>query len=191
MTYLLAGVAIFMATHVFAASRPRGAGDLKERMGYGPYMGLFSLASLMGLALIIYGFGEARPSPILYSPPVWAKHINLLLMMLAMILLAAAYLPTGRIKKAVKHPMVLSVKVWALGHLLANGELNSVFLFGSFLVYGVVSRIAAKKRGDVGAGAAASVSLAGDALAILIGLAAYAAIAFYLHPILFGVVAAG
>lgn len=187
MIYLIAGLCVFMGTHVFSATRSRGEGDLRERIGYGPYMGLFSVVALIGLALIIYGFGEARPATILYSPPAAMKHVNLLLMAIAMVLLAAAYVPTGYIKKAVKHPMTLALKVWAVGHLLANGELNSVILFGGFLAYGVISRVSAKRRGDVGPGSDAVVNPIGDALAIVIGLGAYAVIAFYLHPILFGV----
>ncbi len=187
MIYLIAGIAVFMGTHVFAAMRDRGGNSLRDRLGYGPYMGLFSVVALVGLGLIIYGYGAARPAAILYSPPTAMRHVNLLLMAIAMVLLVAAYVPTGHIKKAVKHPMILSLKVWAFGHLLANGELNSVILFGGFLAYGVISRISAKRRGDNGPGPEAIVNPMGDVLAILIGLGVYAAIAFYLHPILFGV----
>lgn len=187
MTYLILGLIVFFGTHLFSAFRSREPGkDLKARLGYGPYMGIYSLVSIAGFVLIIWGFGAARPSPILYTPPVWLAHINLVLMLAAMILLAAAYLPTGRIKKAVKHPMLAAVKIWAFGHLLANGELNSVLLFGSFLAYGVIDRIAVKKRGDIGPGPDAPVSAMGDVGAIVIGAAAYAAILYWLHPILFG-----
>lgn len=187
MIFLIAGLAVFLATHLFAAFRPRGDRDIKTAMGYGPYMGLFSIASLIGLGLIIYGFGAARPAQILYTPPAWTAHINHLLMLFALILLVAAYLPTGYIKRAAKHPMVLATKIWALGHLLTNGELNSVLLFGAFLVYGVLSRIAAKRRGDLGAGGAVVAAWSNDLLAVLIGAGVYAAIAFYLHAALFGV----
>jgi uncharacterized membrane protein len=96
-------------------------------------------------------------------------------------------MPTGHIKKAVKHPMLLAVKIWATGHLLANGELNSVLLFGSFLAYGVLDRIAVKKRGDNGPGPDVKANVMGDVGAVVVGLGAYAAIAHWLHPILFGV----
>lgn len=188
MTYLILGLAIFFAGHFFSAFRSRAPGkDIKEKMGAGPYMGLYSLVSIAGFALIIWGYGAARPSPILYTPPAFLAHINLLLMVIAMILLASAYLPAGHLKKAVKHPMLAAVKVWAFGHLLANGELNSVLLFGSFLAYGVIDRIAVKKRGDNGPGPDAAVNVMGDIGAVVVGLGAYAAIAFYLHPVLFGV----
>ena len=187
MTYLAAGLALFFATHLFSTFRSREPGrDLRKKLGEGPYMGLYTLVSLAGFGLIIWGYGAARPSPILYTPPPALAHLNLLLMLLAMILLAAAYLPTGRIKKAVKHPMLAAVKIWAFGHLLANGELNSVLLFGSFLAYGVIDRIALKKRGDNGPGPDAAVSATGDIGAIVVGSAVYAVLLFWLHPILFG-----
>lgn len=190
MLYLILGLVIFFGAHLFSAFRPRAPGkDLKVKLGYGPYMGLYSLVSIAGFVLIIWGFGAARPAPILYQPPVWMAHLNLVLMLPAMILLAAAYAPAGRIKKAAKHPMLAAVKIWALGHLLANGELNSVLLFGSFLAYGVIDRIAVKKRGDIGPGPDAPVSAMGDAAALVIGTAAYGAILLWLHPILFGVAA--
>lgn len=188
MTYLILGLVIFFAGHLFSAFRSREPGkDIKTRLGAGPYMGLYSLVSIAGFALIVWGYGAARPAPILYTPPAFLAHINLLLMVFAMILLAAAYLPTGHIKKAVKHPMLAAVKIWAFGHLLANGELNSVLLFGSFLAYGVIDRIAVKKRGDNGPGPEVAANVMGDIGAVAVGLIAYGAIAFYLHPILFGV----
>ncbi|MDP3458601.1 MAG: NnrU family protein [Hyphomonas sp.] len=188
MTYLVLGLVIFFGTHLFSAYRSREPGkDLRKKMGEGPYMGLYSLVSIAGFALIVWGFGAARPAQILYTPPAYLAHINLLLMAIAMILLAAAYLPTGRIKKAVRHPMLAAVKVWAFGHLLANGELNSVVLFGSFLAYAVLDRIAVKKRGDNGPGPDAAVNGMGDVGAVVVGLGAYAAILLWLHPVLFGV----
>ncbi|MFN7164006.1 MAG: NnrU family protein [Hyphomonas sp.] len=188
MMYLVLGLVIFFGTHLFSAYRSREAGkDLRAKMGQGPYMGLYSLVSIAGFALIVWGYGAARPAPILYTPPAYFAHINLVLMIFAMIFLAAAYLPTGRIKKAVKHPMLLAVKIWAFGHLLANGELNSVLLFGSFLAYGVLDRIAVKKRGDNGPGPDAAVNVMGDIGAVVVGLVAYGAIVHWLHPVLFGV----
>ena len=188
MTYLILGLIIFFGAHLFTSFRSRAPGrDIKAKLGYGPYMGLYSLVSVIGLGLIVWGFGAARPAPVLYVPPTGLAHLNLALMLPAMILLAAAYTPTGRIKKAVKHPMLVAVKIWALGHLLANGELNSVLLFGSFLAYGVIDRIAVKKRGDNGPGPDAAVSAMGDIAAVLIGAGAYAALLLWLHPILIGV----
>lgn len=188
MTYLIIGLIIFFGAHLFTSFRSRAPGrDLKEKIGYGPFMGLYSLVSLIGFGLIVWGFGASRPAPILYVPPVGLAHLNLALMLPAMILLVATYLPTGRIKKATKHPMLVAVKTWALGHLLANGELNSVLLFASFLAYGVLARIALKKRGENGPPKDASVSVMGDVGAVVIGSALYVVILLWLHQVLTGV----
>ncbi|MEO0981677.1 MAG: NnrU family protein [Pseudomonadota bacterium] len=188
MAFLIAGLVIFFGTHFFSAFRARGEGEgLVGRIGYLPYMGLISLGSLAGLVLMIWGYGAARPSEILYQAPEWGRHVNLALMLPAIILLVAAYVPSGHIKALVKHPMLAALKVWALGHLLANGELNSVLLFGSFLVFGVVDRIAVKRRGDNGPAPDAPKNVVGDVAAVIVGVAAYLAITYYLHPILFGV----
>lgn len=188
MTILIAGLVVFIGVHVYSAVRSRVPGsDLREKIGYGTYMGLYSLVSAIGLGLIIYGYDAARPAQVLYTPPSWAAHLNYVLMPLALIALAAAYLPTGHIKKMLKHPMLVAVKLWAVGHLLANGELNSVLLFGVFLAYAVFDRIAVKRRGDNGPGAGVQANVLGDVLAVAIGLGVSAALILWLHPVLFGV----
>lgn len=188
MTILLVGLAVFFGLHVYSALRSRAAeSDLRERLGHGPFMGGYSLISLIGFVMIVYGFGASRGAGLLYTPPTWAQHLNLVLMIPALILLVASQFPAGHIAKITKHPMLLSVKVWALGHLLANGELNSVILFGSFLAYAVFDRIMVKRRGDNGPGPEATLNPTMDILSIVIGVGAWAAIAFWLHPILFGV----
>lgn len=188
MTLFLAGLVVFFGLHFYSAVRSRSAdSDLRVRLGYGPYMGLYSLVSLIGFGLIVYGFDATRGAGILYTPPFWMKHVNLLLMIPAMILLVASQMPTGHIGKATRHPMLLSVKIWALGHLLANGELNSVILFGSFLAYAVFDRIMVKRRGDNGRGDAVDVNGTMDVVAVLVGLGLWAVLAFWLHPILFQV----
>jgi len=190
MLMFIAGLVIFFGVHVFSAIRSRSPeNDLKTRMGYGPFMGLYSVPSLIGFVLIIYGYGATRGLGILYNPPTWLAHINLVLTIPALILLVASQLPAGHIKKATKHPMLLAVKLWALGHLLANGEINSVILFGSFLAYAVFDRIMVKRRGDNGPGPDATLNPMMDAISVVGGAAVWAAIALWLHPILFGVVA--
>ena len=177
MLIFIIGLVIFFGVHVFSAFRSRAPGkDLREKMGYGPFMGLYSGLSLIGFVLIIYGFGATR-----------AQHLNLLLMVPALILLVASQVPAGYIKKATKHPTLVAVKIWALGHLLANGELNSVILFGSFLAYAVFDRIMVKKRGDNGPGPDVTLNPTMDGVSVAVGLAAWAALAFWLHPVLFGV----
>ena len=188
MTLFLLGLAIFFGLHIYSATRSRHAEyDLKKRVGYGVFMSSYSVISLIGFGLIIYGFGAAREVGVLYNPPVWTRHINLLLMAPALILLIASQLPAGWITKTTKHPMLLAMKVWALGHLLANGEINSVILFGSFLAYAVFDRIMVKRRGDNGPGPDVALDSKMDLISLVVGLAAWAAIAYWLHPILFGV----
>ena len=188
MLYLILGLVIFFGAHLFTTFRSREPGkDIKAKLGYGPYMGLYSLVPIAGFVLICWGFDATRDAGSLYMAPSWGRHVNLALMLPSLILLVASQLPTGAIKKAVKHPMLVAVKLWAFGHLLANGELNSVILFGSFLAYAVIDRIAVKKRGDNGPARDAAVSVMSDVGAVVIGGGLYVAILMWLHPILFGV----
>ncbi len=185
---LILGLAIFFAAHVFTICRGARA-DARNRLGEGAYKGGYSLVSAVGRGLIIWGFGYYRSQGYIpvWSPPRFLSHIALLLMLPAMILLVATYLP-GKIKQKAKHPMLAAVKLWALAHLLANGDLGSLLLFGSFLAYGVYDRIAVKKRAlaevtpALGPGKPAN-----DIAAIVIGTTVYAAFVFWLHPILIGV----
>ncbi len=187
MLYFIAGMVIFFGAHIYSAVRIRGEHDIKNRIGYGPYMGLYSLVSLIGFVLIVYGFGALKGAGILYTPPNWARHVNILLMIPALILLVASQLPAGQIKRVTRHPMLVAVKLWAIGHLLANGELNSVLLFGSFLAYAVFDRIRVKRRGDMGPDLDVRVAGKMDVVSIIIGVGVWTALAFWLHPVLFGV----
>lgn len=190
MIILITGLAVFFGLHLYSAVRSREPGkDIKERLGYGPYMGLYSLVSIASFVLIVYGFGAARGAGVIYTPPTWLAHVNLVLTIPALILLVASQVPAGHIKKATKHPMLLAVKLWALGHLLANGELNSVLLFGSFLAFAVFDRIMVKRRGDNGPGPDAALNPMMDVISIAVGLGVWAALALWLHPVLFGVYA--
>lgn len=190
MTILITGLVLFFGLHIFSAIRSRDPGkDLKVKLGYGPFMGIYSLISLIGFVLIVFGFGAARGAGIVYTPPAGLAHINLLLTIPALILLVASQVPAGHIKKVTKHPMLLAIKLWAVGHLLANGELNSVLLFGSFLAYAIFDRIMVKRRGDNGPGPDATLNPMMDVVSVIVGIGAWAAIAMWLHPILFGAVA--
>jgi uncharacterized membrane protein len=179
------GLALFFAPHFFSIVRKRGEGDLRQK-NRGAFMGLYSLVSIAGFVLLIWGYGQLRNTVEIWDPPVWTRHIAMTLMLPALILLAASYSPAGWIKKVAKHPMLAAVKVWAVAHLAANGDLASIVLFGAFLVYAVIDRIAVKRRGDVGA-ANVTPKLTGDLVAIGIGLAAYAGVLFWFHPQVIGV----
>lgn len=178
------GLAVFFGAHLFAALRPRGAGDAKERIGANTYRGLFSLVSAVGLILLIYGYGDWRHAVVVWDPPLWTRHIPMLLMIPAAILFVAAEAPAGRIKRAVKHPMLAGVKIWAFSHLLANGDLASVILFGAFLAYAVFDRIAVKRRAQP---EFPDVSTMGDVAAVVGGLAVYLIFVFWAHAALIGV----
>jgi uncharacterized membrane protein len=189
VTLLVLGLIIFLGTHSFSMMRGARSGIIRK-LGDGPYKGLYSLLSLAGIVLVAVGYGQYRQTgyvPV-WDPPVWTRHLSLLLVWLAFVFVAAAYLP-GRIKRTLKHPMLAGVKVWALAHLLANGDLGSILLFGSFLAWGVAARISVKRR-DVAAqhgGTAAPAGWRNDVLSVVIGSVVYLAFVFWLHPWLIGV----
>ena len=189
MLILVLGLAVFIAIHLVPTA-PAVRNGLRERMGPIGYQGLFSVLSLVGLVLIVYGYHKLQinpgKNPQLWDPPSWTKHVSFLLMIPAMIALVAAYVPS-RIRTALKHPMLVSIKIWALAHLIANGDLGSLALFGSLLAYAVYDRISLKHRSDgLGPLGTAKGGLAGDVVAVGGGLAAYAFIMFWGHQHLIG-----
>ncbi len=187
MTFLIIGLGIFLGMHLFTTLRgPRAR--LIETLGPGAYKGLYTLISATGLVLIVYGFGAARAAGYVqvWNPPVFLGHITALLVTIGLISLVAAYAPTGKIKSTLKHPMLVGVKAWAFGHLLANGDLASILLFGGFLAWAIVSRISLKSRPDKVEPAPAPWGM-GDAIAIGGGLVATAVMTIWLHPLLIGV----
>ena len=188
MTFLVLGLILFLGAHSTRALADGWRSAMIARLGEGTWKGMYSLLSLAGFVLICYGYGLARAEPVvLWVPPVWTRHLAAVLTIPAFILLAAAYVPGNRIKAAVGHPMVAGVKVWALAHLLANGNLADVLLFGSFLIWAVLSFRAARGR-DRAAGTRYPAGLASRTLATIgIGLVAWAAFAFALHGWLIGV----
>ncbi len=185
MEMLVLGLAFFLGVHTFTSFQTARAGVIR-RLGEGPYKGLYSLFSAIGLVLIVWGFGRYRAGgyvPV-WDPPAVLHPVALALMWLSFVALAATYSPLGRIKAAFRHPMLVAIKAWALAHLLVNGDLGSILLFGAFLTWAVYDRIAIKRRGDTGT-LPSEIGI-GDAIALLVGTAAYAAM-FWLHPIVFGV----
>jgi uncharacterized membrane protein len=185
MSLLIVGLIIFLGIHSIAIFAPGLRERVRSRLGEGPWKGLYSLISLLGFALIIYGFGLARQSPVvLYTPPQWLRHLTFLIMLPVFPLLIAAYLP-GRIKTAAKHPMLAAVKFWAFAHLLANGMLADALLFGGFLAWAVLDRISLKKRPQNLR--TAPPGRFNDAIAVIAGLALYALFIGWAHARLFGV----
>jgi uncharacterized membrane protein len=189
MAILVLGIIIFLGMHLVRVVAPGFRAGIIDSRGKGTWMGLYTIVSLVGLCLIIYGFGQARgETGMLYDPPIFLRHIALLLMLVAFIVLAAGFLPAGRIAVALKHPQVLSIKIWALAHLLANGETSSVLLFGSFLAWAVILRISLKRRERAGEKVLPVFKSArNDVLALLIGLVAFVLFVWKLHELLIGV----
>ena len=146
MKLMLLGLLVFLGAHLFTSLRVARAGVV-AKIGEGPYKGLYSLVSIIGLVMVGYGFAAWRVegSPQLWYPPVWAKHLAIPLVLFASICIVAAYPPT-HIRVWLKHPMLVGVKIWALAHLLANGDLAGIVLFGSVLAWAVWSRISMKRR---------------------------------------------
>lgn len=174
-----------MEAHIFAEGF-RNAQVAK--LGLNGWKAVYSIVSIAGFVLIVYGYGEARMSPLaIWSPPVWIRHLAALLTVLAFILLAAAYVPGTRIKKAVAHPMVAGVKVWAFAHLIANGTLAGVVLFGAFLAWAILDYASARRRDRAAGTEYVNGSITRDLTAVIVGLAAWAAFAFWLHGWLIGV----
>jgi uncharacterized membrane protein len=187
MPLLIAGLVLFLGVHSVAIVAPSFRTRTIQQMGEGAWKGLYALISLAGFVLICFGFGLARQAPVvLYSPPAWLRHLALLVMLPVFPLLIAAYLP-GRIKTAAKHPMLAAVKFWAFAHLLANGSLADVLLFGGFLAWAVVDRISVKRRATPQALRTAPPGPWNDAIAVVLGLAVYALLIGWAHVRLFGV----
>jgi uncharacterized membrane protein len=180
MTLLITGLVLFFAAHL-APTAPGLRDGMVERIGLNPYKLAFSLASLAGLVLICMGVSAFRGTPAdihLWSPPLWTRHLAFALMLFAFVSIVSAYIPS-HIRDRVRHPMLLAIKIWAAAHLLANGDLLALLLFGSFLAFAVFDRISVKRRAL--APQAPTQGYAGDAAAVLIGVALWAATLFWLH----------
>ena len=189
MTLLIIGLALFLGVHTVSIVAPGWRNAQIERLGGGAWKGLYSVVSLIGLLAIVYGYGQARLSPtVLYTLPPGLRHVALLLMLPVFVLLIAAYFP-GRIRRAAVHPMLIAVMLWGAAHLLANGTLADVLLFGGFLAWAVVDRISVGSRvgADKHGAPAAPVRASNDWVALVGGLALYALFIGWAHRWLFGV----
>ncbi len=184
---MILGLILFLGIHTLTTQR-----DLRARfvasMGEGGYKIFYALVSLAGLALIAWGFAEYRATGWIdvWNPPKAFKHITAALMLPAVILVVASYV-RGRIYTTLKHPMLTGIKLWAAAHLLANGDLGSIILFGSFLVWAVFDRISLKRRPDAGAPPIPVGGPGNDLIAIAVGVVVYLALAFAFHPVVIGV----
>ena len=192
MGVLILGLVLFLGVHSVRIVADGWRTHTLARLGEGPWKGLVSLVSAVGLALIVWGYGLARQQPVaLWLPPVGMRHAAALLTLIAFILLAAAYVPRNAIKARLHHPMVLGVKVWALAHLLSNGNLADVLLFGAFLLWAVLSFRAARQRDRAQGAVVAPGNAAGTVATLVLGALAWAGFALWAHAWLIGVAPLG
>jgi len=188
---MILGLVLFLGVHTLTTQRELRAGFVAS-MGEGGYKIAYTLASVAGLALVTWGFANYRATGWIdvWSPPTAFKHITVALMLPAIILVVASYI-RGRIYTTLKHPMLAGVKLWAAAHLLANGDLGSIILFGSFLAWAVFDRISLKRRPDAGGPPIPVGGPGNDLIAIAVGVVAYLALAFAFHPVVIGVPVVG
>jgi uncharacterized membrane protein len=188
MVYLVLGLVLFLGIHSVRIVAEDWRSQTLARIGMNRWKAAYSAISVFGFLLILWGFSQARMMPTqLWSPPVGMRHLAWLLTWLAFVLLAAAYVPGNAIKSRLHHPMVLAVKTWALAHLLANGNLAHVLLFGSFLVWAVFDFSAARRRDRAGAITYASGRLLPSMVTVVVGTLAWAAFAMWLHGMWIGI----
>jgi uncharacterized membrane protein len=188
MAMLILGLVLFLGVHSTRIVADGWRTTMLRRLGEGPWKGLYALLSLIGFVLLVWGFGLARQQPVaLWQPPAGMRHVAALLMLIAFVLLAATYVPRNAVKARLHHPMVLAVKVWALAHLLANGKLADVLLFGGFLLWAALSFRAARARDRATGASYPAGSAAGTAMTLLVGIAAWAVFSFWAHALLIGV----
>ncbi|MBU2486056.1 MAG: NnrU family protein [Alphaproteobacteria bacterium] len=189
MIWLILGLVLFLGIHSVRIVAPEFRQAQIDQRGLNAWKGIYTVISIVGFVILVWGYGIARQDPVVFFvAPAWMSHVVALLMLPVMILLVASQVPAGRIKAAVKHPMLLGVKIWALAHLLVNGDLASVLLFGGFLAWAVVDRISEKKRLQ---GGLTSNPVAGplkwDIIAVVGGLVLYVLFVVVLHKLLIGV----
>lgn len=188
MTNLLVGLVLFFGTHYYSAFRSREPdNDIKKRMGEKPYMAIYSLISLLGFALLIYGYGQGETTSYVYPPHYDLKWLSLSLMLPAFILITAVYVPGGRIKSQAKHPMLLSLVLWAIAHLLLISHQAAVWLFGSFLLFAIVDLISVTRRGPPATGRTTLAWSKYDLAVMIIGTSLYLTFVYWGHQAVFGV----
>nr|WP_314624130.1 NnrU family protein [uncultured Noviherbaspirillum sp.] len=188
MAILLLGLVIFLGVHSVRIVADDWRSAQISRHGEKTWKLAYTAVSLAGFALLLWGYGMARQDPaVLWNPPVAMRHIAALLTLLAFVLLAATYVPRNSIKARLHHPMVIGVALWALAHLLANGTLADLLLFGGFLAWALASLIAARRRDRASGARYPAGTMGGTLIAVVAGMAAWFAFAFWLHGLWIGV----
>jgi uncharacterized membrane protein len=188
MIALIAGLILFLGAHSIRIFSDATRTTMIEKIGLNKWKGVITLFSIAGFALMIIGYQQARMTPIpLWEPPMWGRHLAILLNLFAFILITAAYVPGNSIKARIGHPMVVSVKIWAFAHLLANGNLVDLVLFGTFLIWAVLDFRVSRKRDRSENVVRPAGLMSRNILTVVIGVALWAAFVLYLHAYLVGV----
>ena len=188
MALLILGLVLFLGVHSLRIVANDWRMRQRARLGENRWKALYSLVSIAGFVLIVYGFGVARQQPVLlYASPPGLRHLNALFTLLAFVLVAAAYVPRNHLKAKLGHPMLAGVKTWAFGHLLATGMLHDVVLFGAFLLWAIVDFISARRRDRLDGTTYPAGTVRGDAITVIVGLVGWAVFAHWLHTWLIGV----
>ena len=187
MLLLITGLVLFLGLHSVRVFAEGWRTATIARIGPLPWKGIYSVLSIVGFVLIVYGYGQARMQMPVWDPPAWTKHITALLMLPVFILFLGAYVPKNAMKARRRHPQILSVKLWAFAHLISNGNLADILLFGSFLAWAVVDYRAAKQRDRAANAQPTEASNAMTALTAVLGLVVYVVFALWLHTMLIGV----
>lgn len=188
MAYLILGLAMFIGIHSVRIFAEDWRTRTIARMGLNPWKGVYSVISIAGFVLLVWGYGQVRQAGgVLYEPPLFMRHITMLLTLISFVLVAAAKVPGNHIKAAAGHPMIAGVKLWAFAHLLSNGGLADVILFGAFLAWAVVDFIASRRRDRAAGTHYPAGSGARTAVTVVAGVAAWVVFAFWAHRWLIGV----
>ena len=188
MTVLILGLAVFIGVHSIHTFAAHWRDAQIARFGMARWRAAFGVLSLVGMVLIVYGYGIARHAPVmLWRPPFGIAHATALLTLIAFVLIVAAYVRGNHFKRALGHPLLAGIALWALGHLLANGTLHDLLLFGVFLVWSVIAAVAARRRDRAAGVVYPAAVVSRDVLVVVIGVVAWAVFAFYLHGPLIGV----
>jgi uncharacterized membrane protein len=188
MGMLILGLVLFLGVHSTRVFADGWRASMVARIGEKPWKGVYSLLSIAAFALLVWGFARARQNPVLlWTPPTGMRHVAALLMVIAFILFVSAYVPGNWFKAKLHHPQYLSVKVWAFAHLLANGMLVDVLLFGGFLIWAVLGYTAARRRDRAAGTVYAPATAKGTVIATVVGLVVWVVFAFWLHGWLIGV----
>lgn len=186
MAILIIGLIVFLGAHTFRTIAPAGREAAIARLGESGYKGLFTITSLIGFVLIVWGFARTAGAPeFLYAPPFWLRHVTELLVLVALILAVASSLPPSHISKIARHPLLVGTLLWALAHLFVNGEVGTTVLFGAFLIWAIVDLFG--QRGRAAVDKPAAPSWRNDILAVVVGAAVYGVLVWRAHQWLFGV----